>query len=293
MWLMFLHIAYRTRKWTYVAWAGVYLAGLITWIVLTEPLQPTAVTKDVTDALILAVWVGGLLHGVVISRRVNRASQSVLARTSAPVSWSGIGADWQTTMFPSASRLPAIEVQQGKSLFAVVWLRLGVPMALVFLVLLGLNHSRSGIIGFGIALAVMATIVGIEIPLFVRGVARRQAHLLATAPLGTIFAATASLHSTATGDSRPRGSTAHLRSGILAVGSGGIAFVPAKTGAIDPVALPWSTISRLTARPAPNAPLAARLDASLVSGSQVVWTVRGYEGLAKALNDLRGDAPIR
>ncbi len=293
-WLMFFHIAHRTRKAQYLIWAGVYLAGLITWMVLAEPLQQTTATKDATDVLILAVWVGGFVQGVAIRRRVNQTSRTVLSRSFSPVSWTGTEAAWQVAASPSSSHLPTIDVEEAKKPLAVFGLRTGIPMALVFLVLLGLNHHRSGLIGFGIALVIMAVLVGVEGPLLMRAAARRQSELLASAPSGTAFVGTATFldRPPETSHSGQQGRT-RLVPGFLAISSGGLSFRPGKVESSQPVDVPWSTIARIDVRPAPNAPLAARLDASLRSGSQVSWTVRGYEGLAKALNGLRVDAESR
>ena len=89
--------------------------------------------------------------GVAIRRRVNQSSRAVLSRSLSPISWSGTEAAWQMAASPvlfssSNDRCPRGEETAGR-----LRAQAGIPMALVFFVLLGLNHHRSGLIGFGIA----------------------------------------------------------------------------------------------------------------------------------------------
>jgi hypothetical protein len=68
-------------------------------------------------------------------------------------------------------------------------------------------------------------------------------------------------------------------------GIGGFVFEP-KWGAAEPVAAPWSAITRLEVRHSSRPSLAALLDADLTSGHHRTWLVSRYRRLGEALKQI-------
>jgi DNA uptake protein ComE-like DNA-binding protein len=66
-WAAFLYIGIRARRRRWLAWAGVYLAGVIVWLVLDAPANPASTAQGIAAAVALATWIGGGVHALVVS----------------------------------------------------------------------------------------------------------------------------------------------------------------------------------------------------------------------------------
>jgi hypothetical protein len=66
-WAAFLYIGIRARRRRWLAWAGVYLAGVVVWLVLDAPANPGSTAQGIAAAVALATWIGGGVHALVIS----------------------------------------------------------------------------------------------------------------------------------------------------------------------------------------------------------------------------------
>ena len=65
-WAAFLYIGIRARR-RWLAWAGVYLAGVVVWLVLDAPANPGSTARGIAAAVALATWIGGGVHALVVS----------------------------------------------------------------------------------------------------------------------------------------------------------------------------------------------------------------------------------
>ena len=66
-WAAFLYIGIRARRRRWLAWAGVYLAGVVVWLVLDAPANPASTAQGIAAAVALATWIGGGVHALVVS----------------------------------------------------------------------------------------------------------------------------------------------------------------------------------------------------------------------------------
>jgi|SRR5690348_4026943 len=66
-WAAFLYIGIRARRRQWLAWAAVYLAAVVAWLVLDAPDNPGSDAQGIAAALALAAWIGGGVHALVIS----------------------------------------------------------------------------------------------------------------------------------------------------------------------------------------------------------------------------------
>jgi DNA uptake protein ComE-like DNA-binding protein len=66
-WAAFLYIGIRARRRRWLAWAGVYLAGVAVWLVLDAPANPGSTAQGIAAAVALATWIGGGVHALVVS----------------------------------------------------------------------------------------------------------------------------------------------------------------------------------------------------------------------------------
>jgi len=66
-WAAFLYIGIRARRSRWLAWAAVYLAGVVVWLVLDAPANPGSTAQGIAAAVALATWIGGGVHALVIS----------------------------------------------------------------------------------------------------------------------------------------------------------------------------------------------------------------------------------
>ncbi len=63
----FAYIGVRARRRRWLAWAGVYLATLAGWLVLSAPEHPSDTAQGVGAVLWLVTWIGGGVHALVVS----------------------------------------------------------------------------------------------------------------------------------------------------------------------------------------------------------------------------------
>ena len=75
-WAAFLYIGIRARRRQWLAWAGVYLAAIVGWLVLDAPDHPSSTAMGVSAALGLAAWIGGGVHALVVSNDAVRRIQA-------------------------------------------------------------------------------------------------------------------------------------------------------------------------------------------------------------------------
>ena len=66
-WAAFLYIGVRARRRRWLAWAAVYLAGVVVWLVLDAPANPGSTARGIAAAVALAIWIGGGVHALVVS----------------------------------------------------------------------------------------------------------------------------------------------------------------------------------------------------------------------------------
>jgi len=279
-WLMFPHLAYRTRRARYLFWSPFYLAGMVGLFILDANPQPPPAAKNTGYALWLGVWVGGLLHGLVIRRRVNRRTNEVIAQR-ASVDWDKGLAPGHHVDMAAATVVPFIDVKRPRNGVLVV----GGFAGVVILYALGSALAHTTNQDRGVILSVMALVlvmwVGLGIPLYFRAQKNQRADLLASAPDGTIYACRARL----LGNS---GSSLSGVPGTIAFGRGGLIFQSHGHNTEKHLALSWPDISRANLRPSSGLPLVgAVFVAHLPSGSQFTWLMSQYRPLAAALNELR------
>ncbi len=63
----FGYIGIRARRRRWLAWAGVYLATLAGWLMLSAPEHPSDTAQGVGAVLWLVTWIGGGVHALVVS----------------------------------------------------------------------------------------------------------------------------------------------------------------------------------------------------------------------------------
>lgn len=74
-WAAFLYIGIRAKRSRWLAWAAVYLAGVIVWLVLDSPDHPGSTAQGIAAGVALATWIGGGVHALVISNDAVRRIQ--------------------------------------------------------------------------------------------------------------------------------------------------------------------------------------------------------------------------
>jgi DNA uptake protein ComE-like DNA-binding protein len=78
-WAAFLYIGIRARRPQWLVWAGVYAATFVAYAVLDNPAHPSQTAKGVAAGLLLAAWIGGGVHALVVS---NDAVRRIRARAA-------------------------------------------------------------------------------------------------------------------------------------------------------------------------------------------------------------------
>src|SRR5215467_12952214 len=71
-WAAFLYIGIRARRRRWLAWAGVYAATFAGYAALDTPAHPSNTAKGVAAGLLLATWIGGGVHALVVSNEAVR-----------------------------------------------------------------------------------------------------------------------------------------------------------------------------------------------------------------------------
>ena len=174
---------------------------------------------------------------------------------------------------PQGVRLPPCDIQLPASPWRRLALPLGLPVLATAGVVLGLNHSSSGVIGALVAVVVLAVIIGIEVPWLLRRQRRRQAGYLNRLPHGVFYAGLART---------PMPGNRGPVQGSLLLDSQGMTFTPLRGGAA-PMRIPWSAVLGLRLKLAPGQPMAAAFEIATDDGTLRTFIVRGYPELARAL----------
>ena len=85
----FLYIGIRARRRRWLAWAGVYLATLAGWLVLSAPEHTSGTADGVGAVLWLVTWIGGGVHALVVSndavRRIHGGEDPMVAAAQARI----------------------------------------------------------------------------------------------------------------------------------------------------------------------------------------------------------------
>ncbi len=171
------------------------------------------------------------------------------------------------------THLPPRDIESPVPTWRTLAPRFVLPMVVMAAVVLALNHRSSGVIGVSIALAILALIVGVEVPLLLRSQRKRQEERIRSLPSGVLYAC--------------RGSTAlpgHRTQfvGNLVLDQQGIVFTPHRHINTQ-VSIRWCEISRIQLRRARTQPLAGALILNKTDGGSHTFIVRGWGGLAKVL----------
>jgi DNA uptake protein ComE-like DNA-binding protein len=74
-WAAFLYIGIRARRVPWLAWAGVYGAATVVYLVLEAPDHPTSTARGVGAGLALLTWIGGGIHALAVSNDAVRRMQ--------------------------------------------------------------------------------------------------------------------------------------------------------------------------------------------------------------------------
>jgi Helix-hairpin-helix motif len=82
-WAPFLYIGIRARRAVWLAWAAVYLAAFVAFVVISSPAKTNSTAEGIAVAVGMAAWIGGGIHAVAISgnamRRIYGAGDPLLA----------------------------------------------------------------------------------------------------------------------------------------------------------------------------------------------------------------------
>jgi hypothetical protein len=171
--------------------------------------------------------------------------------------------------------LPPRDISEPRNVVKSV-VRIYVPVVVIVMVLLlALNHHSSGAIGGIVAAGVVALILGIELPLIVRGQDRRQQSLMADLPEGGFYAGRASLFA-------HDGKRGLPVTGTLLLTVTGVAFTPKKNGK-PPLNVAWDDVSRIRLAAEPGKIGVGRLTLTLAGGRTRAFSVPKYGTLARVL----------
>jgi hypothetical protein len=66
-WAAFLYIGIRARRAQWLAWAALYAAMFVVFVVLDSPHHPAPTTEGIATGLALLAWIGGGIHAVAVS----------------------------------------------------------------------------------------------------------------------------------------------------------------------------------------------------------------------------------
>jgi hypothetical protein len=197
-----------------------------------------------------------------------------------------------------SSSSPEISVVRPRSFRSWIAIRLSVPAAVVLVAMAFLGaHSRNSaaVLGGLAALGVAALIVGIEMPLVLWLLARKQRRVFASAPQGTLFAARVNqVGGLAGAVSGPASARRGLRQGRLVLNATGVSFSSsARRGTQRDTNLSWQQLSAVRLTPSPGS-AAGRLKAITSDGQVVSWLIPHYScgTLIQALDHIRAQHPI-
>lgn len=140
-------------------------------------------------------------------------------------------------------KLPPGEVVTPKGFTRSV-LRIFIPIVVVVVVGVGALAGSAGWIGGAIAVAVIALILGIELPLIRRGQQRRQQRLTEILPSGGIYLCRSSMYPIAGGRGLPT-------AGLLFFGESEVLFTPKKSEKA-PTSISWTEVAHFRLAPMPG-----------------------------------------
>jgi hypothetical protein len=193
---------------------------------------------------------------------------------------------------------PEISVVRPRPFRRWIAIRLGVPAAVVLVGMAFLGvHSRNpaAVLGGLAALGVAALIVGIEMPLILWLLARKQRRVFDSAPEGTLFAARVRQVGRLAGAvSGPASARRGLRPGTLLLNAAGLSFSSsARRGGQLDTNLSWQRLSAVRLTPSPGS-ATGRLKAIAIDGQVVSWVIPHYScgTLIQALDRIRAQHPI-
>jgi hypothetical protein len=140
--------------------------------------------------------------------------------------------------------LPPREVvppkSSGKSL-----LKIFVPVAVVVVIgVLVLNHRSSGVIGVIVALAIFGLIIGIELPLILRGQRNRIERDMSTLPVGAFYKGRAEMFPV-------KGERRFPATGTLILDSSGVSWTK-RNESRAAFAISWDRVNRIRLGPQPG-----------------------------------------
>lgn len=172
--------------------------------------------------------------------------------------------------------LPPRDITPPKNVFKSV-MGIYVPVVvLVMALLLALNHHSAGAMGGIIAIGAVFLILGIEVPLIIRGQDRRQKALMSELPDGGFYAGRVALLPYDGNRGLPVGGTV-----VFTVT--GLTFAPRKSGAV-PLEFSWSDLCRMRLAPMPGKIGVGRLTLTLTDGRTRSFTVPRYGTMARILS---------
>lgn len=182
----------------------------------------------------------------------------------------------QVTGLHPGPRLPPRDIQPPtKTITGLVLARFLPALLVSAVVVLGLNHSSSGLIGVLGGVAGTAVILGIELPLIIRGKRRNQEARLRSLPPGGLFSGRARTISNVRGRRR-------VVEGDILVDASGILFTPKKVTSMPPLTVPWESVSSLKLSPS-RQPLVGSLVLTLSDHTTRTVLVSNFGYLADIL----------
>jgi hypothetical protein len=148
-------------------------------------------------------------------------------------------------------------------------------VVVVLVLLLAVAHNSAAVTGGVIAVGIMILILGVELPLIMRGQRRRQEILMNSLPNGAFYSGRASLYP-------PHGVRGLPTTGTILFDRAGVKFNPKKDGA-SPTTITWDSVIRIELAPAPGKIGVGRLALSLAGGQKRVLTVPNFRSMEEIL----------
>jgi hypothetical protein len=183
---------------------------------------------------------------------------------------------------------PRLSVTAAQPMWRWLGVRLGVPAIVVVTIMVvgGIITHNAGLIGAAfIVVGIAAAILGVEVPLLLRAIRRRQERLLASSPAGTLFAARATHVNPANGIARASAQSRHgLDRGLLRIDQTGATFAPDRPPS-PPISIGWDQVDRIDITP--RTQLIAGLELVGASRQTEYWRVPGMRQLIGTLTQLQ------
>jgi hypothetical protein len=170
--------------------------------------------------------------------------------------------------------LPPGDVVKSKDITRSV-LKILIPVAVVVVVGIGALAGSAGWIGGAIAVAIMALILGIELPLIRRGQHRQQQRLMESLPSRGIYQSRASMFSITGARSVPT-------TGLLLLDELEVRFTPKNTKKA-PTSIVWTDVARFRLAPMPGKIGVGLLTLNLKDNSARKFSIANFGPMAKQL----------